>query len=92
MSTYLLLTPTSPEPLLTPPNVGAEGVLVFRTALKSRGDVNRVAPLLDQIAGRGRWHVDLEDWEKVLRIETSHVQPCRVIQPWAGGLRLRRIT
>jgi hypothetical protein len=45
-------------------------VLVFKTNLQFKKDVNRLSPVLSKISGILRWNVDREDIDKVLRIET----------------------
>lgn len=43
--------------------------LVFRTNLQTPEDVESISEVLNGIDGIKDWNVDLEDWEKVLRIE-----------------------
>lgn len=43
--------------------------LVFGTSINDDNDVRRIAGLLDGNGRIRKWSVDLEDWEKVLRIE-----------------------
>lgn len=43
--------------------------LVFRTNLQNPDDVEKISATLNAINGLLDWSVDLEDWEKVLRIE-----------------------
>ena len=38
-------------------------ILIFRTSITKRRDIKLI----------GRWNVDFEDWEKVLRIECSNI-------------------
>lgn len=45
--------------------------LVFRTSLQNQKDVEKISAILDNLAGISDWHVDLGDWEKVLRIECT---------------------
>ena len=44
-------------------------ILVFRTSVSSIRDVKRVSSMLDKCMQIVVWSIDLEDWEKVLRIE-----------------------
>lgn len=44
-------------------------VLVFRTTVISRGQVLLLAPALSELLGNARWTFDLEDHDRVLRIE-----------------------
>lgn len=41
---------------------------VFRTDLQSKKDVKQISETINGIPGIVEWSVDLEDWEKVLRI------------------------
>lgn len=43
-------------------------VMVFKTSVQTKAEVHNLAPLLDQTVG-GRWNFDLDDCDKVLRIE-----------------------
>lgn len=43
--------------------------LVFSTSLQTPEDVRRISGLMNHLPGITDWSVDLEDWEKVLRIE-----------------------
>jgi len=46
-------------------------VLVFKTTVSSTTEVERVRPALNAIiAQRGRWNFDLEDRDRILRVET----------------------
>lgn len=50
-----------------------EQCLVFSTSLQTEEDVNRISDTLNRLPGILEWSVDLEDWEKVLRVEVSGV-------------------
>lgn len=52
--------------------------LVFRSSLQTRRDVARIADTLDNIPGILDWSVDLEDWEKVLRIECKDISTRKI--------------
>lgn len=43
-------------------------VMVFKTSVQTKAEVYSLAPLLDHTVG-GRWNFDLDDCDKVLRIE-----------------------
>ena len=45
-------------------------ILVFRTDLQNRKSVHAVTPHLERIEGIMRWNVDLQDVDKVLRVES----------------------
>jgi len=46
-------------------------VLVFKTDARSKKRVNALAQHLQSIKGIVRWNVDLQDVDKVLRIEAT---------------------
>ena len=49
-------------------------VLVFKTSVLGRSQVKRLGPLLNQLMDReGRWNFDLEDRDKILRVETQRL-------------------
>ena len=44
-------------------------VLVFRTTVNTRGQVLLLTPALSELLGNARWTFDLEDRDRVLRVE-----------------------
>lgn len=42
--------------------------IVFRTNLEDKNAVDSISEALEAIDGITEWSVDLEDWEKVLRV------------------------
>jgi len=46
-------------------------VLVFKTNIRFKKDVAKVATCLQRDKGINKWNVDLEDIDKVLRVETN---------------------
>ncbi len=48
-----------------------KNVWVFSTSLTTPLEVARVAAGLDELAGPGNWHFDLEDCDRVLRVVTD---------------------
>ena len=50
-------------------------VLVFKTNLRYKKQVTAVATCLDKIEGIKKWNVDLQDCDKVLRIEANNLSP-----------------
>jgi hypothetical protein len=54
-------------------------VLIFRTNINSSKEMNRLSPLLDQLANGGRWSVDLDDCDKVLRLISDSTSTQEVI-------------
>ncbi|WP_343703502.1 hypothetical protein [Chitinophaga sp.] len=55
-------------------------VLVFRTNIRFKKDLQLIGPVLDKQPGIQRWTVDREDSDKVLRIETNSLLARDVIQ------------
>ena len=49
-----------------------EQILIFRTSVKNVRDIATLFTLCPQIY---KWNVDMEDWEKVLRIECQGNHP-----------------
>lgn len=49
-------------------------ILVFRTSVKSRSEANHLAPFLEELVSfKGKWNFDLDDCDKILRIESGHL-------------------
>lgn len=47
-------------------------VLVFKTSVAHHADVEQLRPLLDTtLAGAARWNFDLEDRDRILRVENG---------------------
>ena len=46
-------------------------ILIFRTSISTRSDLKRLRELLSRYPQVEKWNVDLEDWEKILRIECN---------------------
>lgn len=50
-------------------------ILVFKTNVTSKKKVSRIAPLLTSFPTIRQWNFDLEDRDKVLRIEATGLNP-----------------
>ena len=50
-------------------------ILVFKTNVTSKKKVSMVAPLLTSFPTIRQWNFDLEDRDKVLRIEATGLNP-----------------
>ncbi|MCU0418028.1 MAG: hypothetical protein MUC38_00090 [Cyclobacteriaceae bacterium] len=48
-------------------------VLVFKTSVQSTDQVKQLRPLLNKLAGRGRWNFALDDGDKILRVVSDRV-------------------
>ena len=49
-------------------------IFIFRTSIKNKQDIKRI-----QYPTIHKWNVDLEDWEKILRIECLEITPIDVL-------------
>lgn len=50
-------------------------ILVFRTGVKSKDHINNIAPHLNSLSGIYKWSFDLDDHEKILRVEATEISP-----------------
>jgi hypothetical protein len=48
-------------------------VLVFKTNLRFKKQITEVTPHINNLQGIARWNVDLDDIDKVLRIESENL-------------------
>lgn len=48
-------------------------ILVFRTSLSDRKDIQLIGSTLNNHPQVMQWNVDLDDWEKILRIEVKDI-------------------
>ncbi|HZX58823.1 MAG TPA: hypothetical protein VFE54_08860 [Mucilaginibacter sp.] len=55
-------------------------ILVFKTNVTNKKKVSRIAPLLTSFPSIRQWNFDLEDRDKVLRIEAAGLKPGSVEQ------------
>lgn len=55
-------------------------VLILKTNIRFKKQVKAVAPLLDGRQNIARWNIDLNDVDKVLRIESKDIQLTEVVQ------------
>ena len=53
-------------------------VLVFKTNLRFKKQINAVTPHINNLHGITRWNVDLDDIDRVLRIESDNLSPRKV--------------
>ena len=60
--------------------MSSDDILIFRTSITTKQDVKRVETLFAQYSHIHKWSVDLEDWEKVLRIESEGISVAEVIE------------
>ncbi|HMC84885.1 MAG TPA: hypothetical protein VKI61_05140 [Chitinophagaceae bacterium] len=55
-------------------------VLILKTNIRYMKQVKTVAPLLDGRDNISRWNIDLEDIDKVLRIESNDIELTEIVQ------------
>jgi hypothetical protein len=56
------------------------GILVFKTNIDQDGDVQKIAQELNDCSLIKRWNLDLADIDKVLRIESDHMDVAHIIE------------
>jgi hypothetical protein len=54
-------------------------VLVFKTNIKSKEDIEKASLVLSEQPAILRWNVDCDDIDHVLRVETEMLQPSQII-------------
>jgi tRNA(Ser,Leu) C12 N-acetylase TAN1 len=54
-------------------------IFVFKTSLQSQTEVQLLSLVFDNLGGITCWNVDLDDWEKILRIESAGISPIEII-------------
>ncbi|MCS3310773.1 hypothetical protein NXX38_01660 [Bacteroides sp. BFG-637] len=57
-----------------------EQILIFRTSVKNVRDIKHIAALFTLCPQIYKWNVDMEDWEKVLRIECQGITPTEILK------------
>lgn len=55
-------------------------ILIFRTSVKNVRDIKHIAALFTLCPQIYKWNVDMEDWEKVLRIECQGITPTEILK------------
>lgn len=51
----------------------------FKTSINCNGCLSKVKPFLDYKTGIKSWKVDLEDKDKILKVETETLKPSDII-------------
>jgi hypothetical protein len=54
-------------------------ILVFATSVASSQEVKTLAPVINELAGKGNWNFALDDRDHILRIASKKVEPTRAI-------------
>lgn len=68
-----MIFPTATDPVMNH-NTEEMECLVFRTNIRDKNEVKLIAESIENIPDIAEWSVDLEDWEKVLRVVGTGVQ------------------
>lgn len=55
-------------------------ILVFKTSVQTKTQIELLRPYLDKILEKSRWNFDLEDCDKILRIEGGNCSQRTVIE------------
>ncbi len=58
----------------------SKGIYVFKTSVKDEMDVNRLKPSLENFLGQSCWSFDLEDCDKILRVESHKHSAFHIIE------------
>lgn len=67
-------------------------ILVFKTSLQTAVEVQFIAGILDSIENVIEWSVDLDDWEKVLRIKSDGVTPREIMDKLnKAGIKCKKL-
>jgi hypothetical protein len=53
-------------------------ILIFRTSISKKQEVRQIGKILSKCDRIGKWNVDFEDWEKVLRIECNDMDAAEI--------------
>jgi len=53
-------------------------ILVFKTDVRSKEHTNKISPHLNSIDGIIRWNFDLDDRDKILRVEAKNLSAVTV--------------
>jgi hypothetical protein len=53
-------------------------IYIFKTSIQTQLEVQFLAMFLDQERRISSWNVDLDDWEKILRVESVGISPGEV--------------
>lgn len=54
-------------------------IFVFRTGIENNEHINDIAPQLNSLRGIHKWNFDLEDHEKILRVEAVGITAGSVV-------------
>ena len=55
-------------------------VLVFKTSVESFEEVQKLHPALERLTGTEPWNFDLEDCDRILRVESPQIGSGKIIE------------
>ncbi len=55
-------------------------ILVFKTSITTKKEARKLKPHLDKMLPNGQWNLDLEDCDKILRIDTEEYVAAKVVE------------
>jgi hypothetical protein len=53
---------------------------VFKTSVETYTDIIKLRPRFEELGGHLKWNFDLEDCDKILRVDSSEVSPRSIIE------------
>ena len=53
-------------------------ILIFKTNIRYKKNISSIVPHLEQVPGIKGWNVDLQDCDKILRVEAFNVVPSSI--------------
>lgn len=59
-------------------------ILIFKTSVKDKTDLQLLTPILNKIVTDGHWTIDLNDHDKILRIESNKIVKETICKPLNG--------
>lgn len=54
-------------------------IFVFKTSVKTKMQIKKLKPHLDKILPNAKWNFDLEDCDKILRIDSEENRVLKII-------------
>jgi hypothetical protein len=54
-------------------------IFVLKTSVKTKILVNKLTPQIDRLVAKGKWNFDLEDCDRILRIDSEENIVLRVM-------------
>ncbi|WP_343328379.1 hypothetical protein [Polaribacter staleyi] len=55
-------------------------VSIFKTSVKRKAEIELLKPYLDELLSKSKWNFDLEDCDKILRIEDINYLEIKVVE------------